>query len=307
MKNVPTDKIDEGALPAAEDAAAIRRPDLALNMVHGFLRHILQSLETDAEPWRKQLACTPRGADFDLRGATDGASVLDTLAMTGDALGEALARGDAAADVGQGVLPHLSEPVGALAERREAAKTDAKQHMFLKQYASRLQRLEDDVSGVGRSMSDLSGVAARGAASLDPDATRRLLDRMRYLGDATMRLIEDRIVSAGTRDEGKRLRTLRDDLKTWIEDRNARLEQMQIAVDELNIRSNALRNESLMQAKRLAAAATLARQAAGSAGAASPFGAAAGQASPEAVVLSAALRALLLESRSDLTAPLREA
>ena len=306
MKNVPTDKIDEGALPAAEDPAAIRRPDLALNMVHGFLRHILQALETDAEPWRKQLAFTPRGADFDLRDANDGASVLDTLAMTGDALGEALARGDAPADVGQGVLPHLAEPVGALAERREAAKTDAKQHMFLKQHASRLQRLEDDVSGVGRSLNDLSGVAARGAASLDPDATRRLLDRMRYLGDATMRLIEDRIVSAGTRDEGKRLRALRDDFKTWIEERNARLEQMQIAADELNIRSNALRNESLMQAKRLAAAATLARQAAGGAGAASPFGAA-GQASPEAVVLSATLRALLLESRSDLTAPLREA
>jgi hypothetical protein len=128
---------------------------------------------------------------------------------------------------------------------------------------------------------------------------------MRSLGDATMRLIEDRIISSGTRDEGKRLRALRDEFKTWIEDRNARLEQMQVAVDELNIRSNALRNESLMQAKRLAAAATLARQAAGGAGAATALGAA-GQASPEAVVLSAALRAFLLESRTDVTAPLRE-
>jgi hypothetical protein len=98
---------------------------------------------------------------------------------------------------------------------------------------------------------------------------------------------------------------LRDDLKTWIEDRNARLEQMQSAVDELQIRSNALRNESMMQAKRLAAAAVLTRQAAPSAGAESHLGAA-GQASPEAVVLSAVLRTLLLESRADVTAPLRE-
>ena len=80
---------------------------------------------------------------------------------------------------------------------------------------------------------------------------------------------------------------------------------MQTAVDELHIRSNALRNESLMQAKRLAAAAAMARQTAGGAGAASSVGAAE-QASPEAMVLAAVLRALLLESRTDVTAPLRE-
>jgi len=305
MKNVPTEKIDEGALPAAENGAAVRPPDLAANMVHGFLRHILRSVENDAEPWQKQLALTPRGADFDLRDAGDGTTVLDKLAMTGDALGEAIARGDAPAEVGQGVLPHLAAPLAALSERREAAKTDGKQQLFLKRYAPILHRLDDDVSSIGRGMSDLSSVAARGAANLDPDASRRLLDRMRHIGDATMRLIEDRIASAGTRDEGKRLRALRDDLKTWIEDRNARLEHMQTAVDELNIRSNALRNASLMQAKRLAATAALARQTASSSGAVSPSGAG-GQASPEAMVLSAVLRALLLESRADVTAPLRE-
>jgi len=305
MKNVPTDKIDEGALPAAETGVAARPPDLTVNMVHGFLRHILQSVESDAEPWQKQLALTPRGADFDLRDEGDGTTVLDKLQMTGDALGEAIARGDAPADVGQGVLPHLEAPISVLAERREAAKTDGKQQVFLKRYAPVLHRLDDDVSSVGRGMADLSAIAARGAANLDPDASRRLLNRMRSIGDATMRLIEDRIASNGTRDEGKRLRALRDELKTWIEDRNARLEQMQTAVDELNIRSNALRNESLMQAKRLAAAAALARQSASSTGTVTPSGAA-GQASPEAVVLSAVLRALLLEGRADVTAPLRE-
>jgi hypothetical protein len=305
MKNVPTDKIDEGALPAAETGAAARPPDLSVAMVHGFLRHILQAVESDAEPWRKQLALPLRGADFDLRNEGDGTAVLDKLAMTGDALGEAIARGDAPTDVGQGVLPHLAAMVGALAERREAAKSDGKQQVVLERYAPILHRLDDDVSGIGRGMADLSAVAARGAASLDPDASRRLLDRMRSIGDATMRLIEDRIVSNGTRDEGKRLRALRDDLKIWIDDRNARLEQMQTAVDELNIRSNALRNESLMQAKRLAAAAALARQSASSTGAVSASGAV-GQASPEALVLSAVLRALLLEGRADVTAPLRE-
>ena len=304
MKLFPTNKIDEGALPVAEEPA-VRRPDLTLNMVHGFLRHMLQSLDSDAEPWQGQLALTPRGADFDLRDTDDGTTVLDKLAMTGDALGEAIARGDSPADVGQGVLPHLAAPLDALAERREAAKTDAKQNLLLKRYAPVLHRLEDDISSVGRSMGDLSSVAARGAASLDPDASRRILDRMRHVGDATMRLIEDRIASTGTRDEGKRLRALRDELKTWIEERNARLDEIQTAVDELQIRSNALRNESLMQAKRLAAAAAMTRRTAGGPGAPSPLGAAE-QASPEAMVLSAVLRALLLESRTDIAAPLRE-
>jgi hypothetical protein len=300
MKIFPTNKINEDAVPVAEEPT-VRRPDLTPNMVHGFLRHILQSLESDADRWRGQLACTPRGADFDLRDEDDGTTVLDRLAMTGDSLGEAIARGDAPAEVGQGVLPHLAAPLEALAERREAAKSDAKQTVLLKRYGPVLHRLVDDVSGVGRGMADLSGVAARGAASLDPDASRRVFDRMRNVGDATMRLIEDRIASAGTRDKGKRLRALRDDLKTWIEERNVRLEQIQTAVDELQIRSNALRNESLMQAKRLAAAAAMTRQAPGDANAAGSVGAAE-QASPEAMVLSAVLRALLLEGRTDIAA-----
>jgi hypothetical protein len=274
-------------------------------MVHGFLRHILQSVQVDHETWQRQLALTPRGADFDLRNTDDGSTVLDKLAMTGDALGEAIARNDPPGEVGQGVLPHLAAPVGALAERREAVKTDAKQNVFLKRYAPVLNRLEDDVHSIGRSMGDLSVIAARGAASLDPDATRRVLSRMRQLGDAAMRLIEDRIASAGNREEGKRLRALRDDLKAWIEERNQRLEQMQAAVDELSIRSYALRNECVMQAKRLASAATLAGRTGAGTGLPSPLNGAE-QASPEALVLSATLRALMLESRIDMTAALHE-
>jgi hypothetical protein len=235
----------------------------------------------------------------------DGSTVLDKLAMTGDALGEAIARNDPPGEVGQGVLPHLAASIGALAERREAAKTDARQNVFLKRYAPVLNRLEDDVHSIGRSMGDLSGIVARGAASLDPDATSRVLSRMRQLGDAAMRLIEDRIASSGNREEGKRLRALRDDLKAWIEERNERLEQMQAAADELSIRSNALRNECVMQAKRLAAAAALAGRTGDGSGLPSPLGGAE-QASPDAFVLSATLRALLLESRTDVTAALRE-
>lgn len=306
MKVVSTDKIDEGAVPVAEEAAAAKRPDLAPNMVHGFLRHILQSLEADAQPWQRQLAFTPRGADFDLRDMNDGASILDKLAMGGDALGEAIARGDPLGEVGQGVLPHLATPLGVMAERREAAaRGDAKHLVFAKRYAPVLNRLEDDVHRIGRSMGDLSGVAARGAASLDPDATRRILSRMRHVGDAAMRLIEDRIASTASREEGKRLRAMRDELKTWVEERNARLAQMQTAVDELNIRSNALRNECMIQAKRLASAAALASQTASGAGPSSPL-AGVEQTSPEAMVYSTVLRALLLESHADLTAPLRE-
>jgi hypothetical protein len=305
MKLFSTNKIDEGALPVPEEAAAVKRPDLALPMVHGFLSHILQSVEADAERWQRQIACTPRGADFDLRDMGDGATVLDKLAMTGDALGEAIARNDPAIEVGQSVLPHLAAPFGALVERREVVKSDAKQNVFIKRYAPVLNRLEDDVHSIGRGMGDLSGIVARGAASLDPDATRRIFSRMRQLGDAAMLLVEERIASTGNREEGKRLRALRDDLKSWIEERNARLEQMQAAVDELSIRSYALRNECMMQAKRLAAAAALASRTGTGTASTSPLGGAE-QASPEALVISATFRALMLESRTDVTAALRE-
>lgn len=80
---------------------------------------------------------------------------------------------------------------------------------------------------------------------------------------------------------------------------------MQAAVDELSIRSNALRNECVMQAKRLAAVAALAGQTGAGSVLPSPLSGAE-QASPEALVLSATLRALMLESRTDVTAALRE-
>jgi hypothetical protein len=153
-------------------------------MVHSFLSHILQSVEADAERWQRQLACTPRGADFDLRDMGDGTTVLDKLAMTGDALGEAIARNDPPGEVGQSVLPHLAAPFGALVERREAVKSDARQNVFIKRYAPVLNRLEDDVHQhrpqPGRSVGDRSPWRRR----LDPDATRRIFSRMRQLGDA---------------------------------------------------------------------------------------------------------------------------
>jgi hypothetical protein len=59
-----------------------------------------------------------------------------------------------------------------------------------------------------------------------------------------------------------------------------------------------------MHAKRLAAAVALTVKAFGPSASGSPTTALA-QTSPEAMVLSAGLRALLLEGRSDITSPLR--
>jgi hypothetical protein len=272
-------------------------------MVHHFLRHIAQTLAGETAPWREQLAITPRGADFDLRDFEDGTSVLDKLAMTGDALAEALARGDAPDTVGQSILSHLQPQFYALIKGGQALSPAAVQTV-IKPHGAALAQLHGGMSAVGHSVGELASVTTRGAASLDPDATRRILDRMRSVGDTTLRLLEDRIASSGTREEGKRLRGLRDDLKAWIEARNARVEQMQAAVDELNIRANALRNECLMQAKRLAAASALAAQGSGRRAVSVADGAE--QASPEAMVVSAALRAFLLEAQSDITAPIRE-
>jgi hypothetical protein len=277
-----------------------RPPDLKQAMVHSFLRHILQTLDTEGAPWQQQLASALRGGDFDLRDF-DGSPVLDQLTMVGDALAEALARGDAVEEVGQSILPHLTVPADKLGQRRKGGANDA----VAKSHGTMLSRLEDDLSKTGRGIGGLASLAARGAGSLDPDATRRVLDRMRNVGDATMRLIEDRIASSDNREEGKRLRVLRDDFKSWIQERDGRINQVETAVDELNIRSNALRNECLMQAKRLAAAALLIARVSGRRATTSAQ-AGVEQATPEAMVLSAGLRALLLEAWMDITAPVRE-
>jgi hypothetical protein len=110
---------------------------------------------------------------------------------------------------------------------------------------------------------------------------------MRQLGDSLARLIEDRTALATTRDDRGALKAARDELKTWLETRDTRMHDLQPLVDELFIRSQALRGAGIAQARRLSEAAALTEN----------------HTADDASVL-AALRALLLRARQDVAAPL---
>jgi hypothetical protein len=289
-------------ISAGNDKSA-SRPELTRDAVRRALKHTLQSLNQDVVPWHQQLAATPRGSDFDLRRESDrGADVLDSLKATGAILGEALAKRYAASAV-QGGLSYLEEPLGALSKSREPEGHDALQQAFLKQYGTTLQSLSDEMDKIARGLRGLSNLTARGAAELDPNGTNRIYDRMRTLGDATLRQIEDALGAAISRDDRKRLQLVRDEMTDWMVGRDERLQEMLPAMEELSIRAGVLRGEALIQSNRLAKAGEMAGRAAGTSDSvAHPNHAE--QAAPEAETFSARLRALLLGAHIDITAPL---
>ncbi len=299
MKAV-TKRDDRGS---TKDDKSASQQDLTRDTVRRSLKQILQSLNQDVVRWQVQLAAMPHGSDFDLRRESDrGANVLDRLKATGMILGEALAKGHAAGAVQSG-LTYLAEPLSAMT-RDDRGKVDGLQRAFLKQYGTILERLGGDMAKIARGLRGLSSLTARGAAELDPSGAHRIFDRMRTLGDATLRQIEEALGAAVLRDDRKRLQILRDEMKDWLASRDERLQGMMPAVDELSIRAGVLRSEGLIQSNRLAKAAEMAGRAAGT----SDIGARpnhAEQVAPEAEIFSAKLRALLLGARLDITAPLQ--
>jgi hypothetical protein len=123
------------------------------------------------------------------------------------------------------------------------------------------------------------------------------------LGDATLRQIDDALGAAVSREERKRFVMLRDEIKEWMAQRNARVEASEAAVAELTVRGSALQNEGLIQANRMARAAELAAECAKPDG----HGRHSGQASAEAGRFATRMRALLLGARIDVTAVLQGA
>jgi hypothetical protein len=289
---------------STKDDRSSSPPEVTRDAVRRSLKQTLQSLNQDVVPWHQQRAATPRGSDFDLRRESDrGADVLGSLKATGAILGEALAKRYAASAVQDG-LTYLEEPLGAMSKSREPERHDALQQAFLQQYGTSLQDLSEEMAEIARGLRGLSNLTARGAAELDPNGTNRIYDRMRTLGDATLRQIEDALCAAVSRDDRKRLQLVRDEMTDWMVGRDERLQEMLPAIEELNVRDGVLRSEALIQSNRLAKAAEMAGRAAGTSDSGGHLNHAE-QAAPEAETFSARLRALLLGAHIDITAPLQ--
>lgn len=295
-----TQRADRGFSTATHSPAPRRESYLTPDSVRQALKQILHACAQHA-PFRES-AAAPR--DANAAPPEPGATILDTLKRTGDILDEALATGNAAGAVQAG-LSELVDPLLAITESRETRKLDALQQTFVKQHGESLERMGSGMDKIADGLRVLSALAAQGAADLDPGGARRILDRMRNLGDATLRQIELKISAAVSRDDRKRLQNLRDEMRNWIAERNARLETAQLAVDELNIRAGLLRKESLIQSSRLARTAEMASRAAGTSHR-DPQRSRAEQISSDAAAFSGGLRALLLRARLDITAPLQE-
>jgi hypothetical protein len=294
-----TEKNDEvGADVAAEVALPVQA--LTPGLLRRSLAQIREATHEAVARWEEQLAKLPRGLDFDLRGSRAG--VLDRLRKSSESLAKSVSSSHDAAL--QASLSHLAVPLEAFKAHGSApAAPDADN--FIKEHGDTLDRMGADIASAGHALRQLADLAVRGAADLDPHSVNRILERRRDLGDATLRRVEDKIATTRSRKDKKRLQDMRDDMRNWLANRDARLESVQPIVDELALRTDVLRMACVVQSRRLARAAEFTGRASGTRDSRGGLSQRA-QTSREAMEFSACLRALLLAAHVDMTAPLEQ-
>jgi hypothetical protein len=292
----PNDEAQSGPAETAPSPVQALTPGL----LRRSLAQIREATREAVAPWEEHLAKLPRGLDFDLRG--NRAGVLDRLKKSSESLGKSVANSDDATL--RASLSQLAVPLEALKLQRSApAAHDADN--FLKEHGDALDRMTAEIASAGHALRQLADLTVSGAAGLDPHSVNRILERRRDLGDATLRRIEDKIATTRSRKDKKRLQDMRDDMRNWLANRDARLESVQPIVDELALRTDVLRKACVVQSRRIARAAELTGRAFG-AGQSGDGLSRRTQTAREAMEFSACLRALLLAAHVDVTAPLEQ-
>jgi hypothetical protein len=200
--------------------------------------------------------------------------------------------GDATGAMREGASHRADLKANAQGLAGSAATAAQARDFILTHGAAALKHLDIGLTKIASGLRSLSKQSAHGAAHLDPNALSRILDRMDSLGDATLRQIEGRIGATTGREDRKRLQVLRDEMRKWLDARDAHLADAQLAVDDIGDRAKALRAQLLERADQLAEAAEFVSSAARA------LEADAGKhLLPEAAGLSKSLRASLDEMR----------
>jgi hypothetical protein len=290
-------------IDTADEVSETRAPEVQA-LTAGLLRRSLAKIKNAADetvlPWHERLKKTPRGFDFDLRGSRP--NTLEKLKRTSEHLTNSVPNADDAKL--QENLSHLAQPLEMLRAYRSAPASPEEEH-FLTGYGPQLDAISRDLAVAARALRVLADVAVRAAADLDPHSVSRILERKRDLGDATLRRIEDKIATTRSRKEKKHFQEMRDDMRNWLANRDARLESVQPLVDELALRADALRKACLVQSRRLTRAAEMTARVAGNGNSGTNVSERT-QMAREAMEFAACLRALLLAARVDATAPLEQ-
>jgi hypothetical protein len=298
--NEPLGEQNPTSFGAADESTRRDVQALTPGLLRRSLARIREAATAHLAPWKEQSVRVPKGMDFDLRNSAGG--VLGGLKKSSDRLSKPAEGGDDAAL--QASLSHLSAPLETLRLHR-SSPASPEEEAFAAAHGLRLDRMGDHLATAALKMHQLSDLAVRGAVSLDPKAVSRILERKRDVGDATLRRIEDKIAITRSRKDKKRLQEMRDEMRNWLANRDARLESVQPIVDELGLRTDALRRGCIMQSRRLARAAEMSGRAAG-AGSAGNEAARRTQMAREAIEFSASLRAFLHAARADATAALEQ-
>jgi hypothetical protein len=190
------------------------------------------------------------------------------------------------------MLGELLESLKAMAAASKARERDAIREFVFRNRGAELKQMSAGMGKISAGLRSLSVQSAHGAGQLDPNRLGRILDRMDNLGDATLRQIEGRIGITVSREDRRQLQILRDQMRKWLDARDAHLQEAQLAVDGLNTAASELREELLSRSERLAKAAEIAEAAART-----PDFETMRHATPEATAFAATLRAFLDEMR----------
>jgi hypothetical protein len=147
--------------------------------------------------------------------------------------------------IGGAMLTGTSSPIASITDQYQVAKIRELQKTFLEANNESLLKLGDYLGKAKRAMRELA--EQMGANPLNPMPLRDLLAKKRRLGDASLRDIDAALEHASDSAEAARLRAMRDDLTSWMAERDARTEAEQGEVGALIGRIQGLETQMMRQ------------------------------------------------------------
>lgn len=231
-------------------------PDLRSGTTRDSLYWMRSGAELRTAPWgdavemRAQVGGDPTFVPFRGTGADafgDVQSELERI-MFGDTVDTGILRA-----LGGGMFATLTSPISTVTDHYQVARIRELQQEFFKNNADVLVELSDKMGTAKRLMRELAEMM--GSARLEARKLADLMERKRRVGNATLEKIDESLARRTDPAERARLQGLKDEMTSWMTQRDARIAAEQAEVQDLNGRLNGLDAEMYRQLGRMEKAA----------------------------------------------------
>lgn len=239
-------------LPPHRPVAPYREPGVPKGYVRQQVTGALSASDDPARRWREQVDRARLIGAERLQALRSGQSPLDPVKAHFVGSGKPP---ESTLDVASDLYRMFSHPFSSGTEIYQTARIEQLQKAFLDRHGDDMRDMRRALAQVSRSLDELAALADASPNLGDTRHAHELVEKKATMGDDLMERIQARLDRADDPDERQRLAALRDDLRSWRQVRDSRVEPERDEVRMLDRRGGPLEHEAFVQRSRLADAA----------------------------------------------------